>query len=106
VNLSSAQPASDISLIAAVLGQIDDRLTCRACLAALPAYVEAEIGGAVQRRRSRPIRRHLLLCHDCSSTYLAVLELALMERHGQLAESLNYPRPDLSFLLGAPQHEH
>jgi hypothetical protein len=106
VNLFSAQPASDISLIAAVLGSIDDRLTCRACLAALPAYIEAEIGGDVQRREYRPIRRHLLLCRDCSSTYLAVLELALLERHGQLTPSIDHPRPNLSFLPGEPRHEH
>jgi hypothetical protein len=106
VNLFSAQPASAISLIAAVLGLIDERFTCRECLAALPAYIEAEIGGGVQRREYRPIRRHLLLCPDCSSTYLAVLELALMERHGQLAQSINYPGPDLSFLPGAPRHAH
>lgn len=106
MNLFNAQPASAISLIAAVLGLIDERFTCRESLAALPAYVEAEIGGDVQRSEYRPLRRHLLLCPDCSATYLAVLELARLESQGQLAQSINYPRPDWSFLPGAPRHEH
>lgn len=106
MNLLRAQPASDISLIAAVLGLIDDRLTCRECLAALPTYIEAEIGGDVQRSEYRLIRRHLLLCRDCSSTYLATLEFALIERHGQFAKSVYYPGADLSFLSGDPRHDH
>lgn len=105
MKLVSRQPVQNIPLLAAVLGLADERLTCGACLAALPAYIEAELGGIIQRQDSDLIRRHLLLCHECSSTYLAVLELALSERRGQLPQTRDYPKPDWSFLPGEPRYE-
>ena len=106
MNLVSRQPASNIPLIAAVFDLADDQLTCRECLATLPTYIEDELSDIVQRRASRLIRRHLLLCHECSSTYIATLELALLERRGQLPLTLDHPQPDWSFLPGEPRHEH
>ncbi len=98
MNLSAAW--LDLPLARAVLDLPDDRLTCHDCQAGLPTYIEAEVGDMAWRDEYRPVKRHLLLCRECSTIYLDVLQIALFEHRGQLPRPDWFPRPDLNFLPG------
>lgn len=92
--------ALDIPLVRAVLGLPDDRLSCDECQAWLPSYVDAEIGDIADESHYRLVKRHLLLCQDCTEIYLELLELALAEEEDRLPWPAHYPEPDLGFLPG------
>ncbi len=95
--------AHDNPLVRAILGMPDHYLSCDACQAWLPGYVDAEVGGLAGDLRYAPVRHHLLLCPSCEEAYLELLELALAEEEGRLPQPARYPDPDLSFL---PEEEH
>lgn len=94
----SATWSPDWSLARAVLGFPDNRLACHECLAGLPTYIEAELGGIARRDDYRSLKRHILLCADCNAVYLDLLQMALLEQSGQLCQPDHFPLPDLSFL--------
>ena len=94
----SAARAPDWPFARAVLGLPDNRLTCHECLADLPIYIEAELGGIAWREEYRLLKRHILLCPGCSATYFDLLRVALLEQSGQLFRPEHLPLPDLSFL--------
>ena len=100
MNISAVQPLPDIPLVKAVFGLRDDRLVCDKCLADLPAYVEAEVGGYAYRAEYSGIKRHILLCPDCDATYLELLRLAILDQRDELPKPSPHPQPNLRFLPG------
>jgi len=87
-----------IPLVRAVYGLPDDRLTCRACRALLPDYLDAEMRGERLDARTAAVRRHLLLCQECSEIYALLLELAIVEARNELPDVEPPAPPDLGFL--------
>lgn len=98
MNLSAWQPAK--TLVSAMLDLPDNQVACQECLATLPSYIEAELGGIADRVEYRFVKRHILMCAQCGETYLDLLHLAIFEQSGQLLNPDRFPRPDLSFLSG------
>lgn len=96
--MNDQRPTLEMPLVRAVFGLPDDGLSCAQCQAWLPSYVDAEIGDVAGDPRYRPVKRHLLLCQDCTDVYLELLDLALAEEEDRLPRPERYPEPDLSFL--------
>lgn len=70
----------------------------QACLAALPAYVTAEVDGLRVAKLYPQVKRHLDTCDSCSEHYADVLKLALADLGSPALQTEQVPTPDLSFL--------
>lgn len=77
-------------------------VSCEACQAWLPSYVDAEIAGLPAAEEYPAVQRHLNLCADCEAEYLAMLELAVAEEAGELPVPERFPEPNLGFLPTLP----
>ena len=99
-------PDELLHLARAVAGVQDQVMSCEACQAWLPSYVDAEVGGLAVGRLYPEVKRHLDLCADCETEYLEMLELALVEDAGELPALGALPAPYLAFLppLSLPEY--
>ncbi len=78
-------------------------LDCDQVQSLLPAYVEAEIAGAVSPERFAPFQAHLKQCPDCAHEHLALRQVTELEFRGALPspaeilsefETAAQPEPD------------
>lgn len=81
----------------AVFNAGGDGLAHEDCVAALPAYVDAEIEGARVASRFPKVKQHLAACAECAAQYAQLLEITLAEQTGQIPVAA-IPQPDLKFL--------
>jgi hypothetical protein len=67
----------------------DDEISCEACFALVPQYVELELAGAAVRDRLPLLSQHLDQCGVCREEYETLREFARLE-----AEDPRPPRDD------------
>ena len=70
---------------------------CDRCQVLLPAYVEAEMGGRLDRadKEMRLASYHLLLCPECSRLHARLLQIAWLLARDELPWPLRRPAPRL-----------
>ncbi len=76
----------------------EDLLTCQACQALLPEYLQAETRGQAEEARWHPVAVHLETCPYCSAEYVALLEMLDLAYGEGEREPPHYPEPKLPFL--------
>jgi hypothetical protein len=60
----------------------DEELSCTACFALLPSYVDAEVAGTNPEARLPSLRQHLDQCAVCCEEHQTLLELVRLEAEG------------------------
>ncbi len=94
-------------LVRALATDAEDLLTCGACQALLPEYLQAEMAGQAQdeawREAWRPVTFHLETCPYCAAVYASFFDLVALAQGERGAEPPHYPEPDLSFLALDPE---
>lgn len=70
--------------ISRIYGTEDIELDCDRVQALLPAYVEAELAHEELDSLGPAIRTHLLQCPDCAETHEEMLQIAALEKDGEL----------------------
>jgi len=91
-------PPTVIKLARAILGGSGADLSHEECLAALPAYVDAEMNGERIAEKFPRVKRHLDACEECSAQYAELLQVTLAEQAGEISLPTPIPTPDLTFL--------
>lgn len=91
-------PAGVLHLARVVAGVPDPEMTCEACQAWLPSYVDDEIGALPVQTLYPKVKRHLELCDECVVEYLEMRDWALLVDEGRLPQVVESAIPDLSFL--------
>lgn len=91
-------PAGVLHLARVVAGVPDPEMTCEACQAWLPSYVDDEIGALPVQTLYPKVKRHLALCDECVVEYLEMRHWALLVDEGRLPQAVERAIPDLSFL--------
>ncbi|HDQ74104.1 MAG TPA: hypothetical protein ENN19_18720 [Chloroflexi bacterium] len=94
-------------LIRALATDTEDLLTCGACQALLPEYLQAEMAGRAQdeawREAWSPVTFHLETCPYCAAVYASLFDLVALAQGERGAEPPSYPEPDLPFLELEPE---
>lgn len=73
------------------------RADCDRCQALLPAYVEAEVGGSLDRadNEMRLAGYHLLLCPECGRLHARLLQITWLLARDELPRPPRRPAPPL-----------
>jgi hypothetical protein len=91
-------PPRLVRLGRAVWDEGDDKAAHKECVAALPAFVSAEVEGQRVAELYPETQRHLDRCSSCAAQYVDLLQVAMADVGNALPHPGVVPAPNLSFL--------